>query len=93
MTDFNNKFMNRKNIKARIFCNKNYINVIILNLDITQEKCKENLKHIHTGSHKFIRVINFVYLDFRVKHLIIIGANIKFASLSRSARFLITKQW
>ena len=36
------------NIKATIFHNNNYTNIIISDPDITPEKCKENVKHIHT---------------------------------------------
>ena len=37
-----------KNIKATIFHNNEHPNIIISELDITLEECKENLKYIHT---------------------------------------------
>ena len=37
-----------RNIKAIIFHNNEYTNSIVSELNITPEKCKENLKHIHT---------------------------------------------
>ena len=35
-------------MKAIICCNNEYINIIISEPDITPEKCRKNLKHIHT---------------------------------------------
>ena len=35
-------------MKATIFYNNKHTNIIILDLDITPEECRENLKHIHT---------------------------------------------
>ena len=35
-------------MKATIFNNNEYTNIIFSKPDITPEKCKENLKHIHT---------------------------------------------
>ena len=37
-----------RNMKATIFHNNEHINIIISKPDITPEKCRENLKHIHT---------------------------------------------
>ena len=37
-----------RNIKATIFINNEYTNIIISEPDITPEECREYLKHIHT---------------------------------------------
>ena len=37
-----------RNMKATIFHNNEHTNIIISKPDITSEKCRENLKHIHT---------------------------------------------
>ena len=38
-----------RNMKATIFHNNEHINIIISKPAITPEKCRENLKHIHTA--------------------------------------------
>ena len=35
-------------MKAAIFYNNEHTNIILSKLDITPEKCRQNLKHIHT---------------------------------------------
>ena len=46
--DLNAHIESPKNIKATIFHNNEHIDIIISELGITPEECRENFKHIHT---------------------------------------------
>ena len=46
--DFNAYSDPLRKMKITIFHNNEHTNIIILEPDITPEKCRENLKHIHT---------------------------------------------